>query len=66
MRYMKQEDADRVGACNFPNIHATGSVRGMQMRYGWPRGGQVRVGSWIYNVGPANVKGWKSQGLVRG
>jgi hypothetical protein len=68
MRYVKVSDAgqirdvlDRVGS-----ISATGSVIGMQRLYGWKRGGQVRVGAYIYNVGPSEVARIAALGILRG
>lgn len=48
------------------NIRKTGSVRGMQKLYGWPKGGQVRCGQFIYNIGPQNVKILTDAGLLKG
>lgn len=58
MRYTTKEGARRarVNLEAVGNISVTGSVRGMQERYGWPKGGQVRVGAWVYNVGVAGVE----------
>ena len=69
MRYVKKCDVplwlasemDRVGS-----IDRTGSVRGMQNRFGWKRGGQVRVGGYVYNVGPEGVARLERQGVLRG
>ena len=68
MRYTTKEalrrlriDVEAVG-----NISRTGSVRGMQTLYGWPKGGQVRIGAWIYNIGPAAVQRLRDAGELRG
>jgi hypothetical protein len=68
MRYVREQDAraikdvlDRVGS-----ISVTGSVLGMRRLYGWKKGGQVRVGAYIYNVGPAEVTRFRALGILRG
>lgn len=71
MRYVRKKDlneARRVvrGLTDFPNIHSTGSVRGMQQIYRWPRGGQVLIAGFIYNVGTENVQKLRDAGLLRG
>lgn len=70
MRYVREEDAKAVrnhlNLSGVGNIHVSGSVRGMQLRYGWPKGGQVRVGQWIYNVGPSEVSRLRNIGILRG
>lgn len=70
MRYVpKANEAAARRAVNFDacgNISITGSVRGMQQLYGWTRNGQVRLGSWIYNIGPAAVEKLKGLSLLRG
>jgi hypothetical protein len=48
------------------SIHASGSVRGMQKIYGWPRGAQVRIGRYIYNVGTVALQRLRDSGLVHG
>lgn len=47
------------------NISRTGSVIGMRKLYGWPIGGQVRLGSWIYNVGSVALAQLKAANLTR-
>lgn len=70
MIYVRVKDKDKASRLitrdisDFPNISRTGSVIGMRQIYGWPKGGQVRVGSYIYNIGPANVQILKSANLV--
>lgn len=73
MRYIRVEDYDianrRTGGAfdRVGNIDASGSVRGMQKLYGWPRGGQVRCGGTIYNIGPEAVDRLRQfTGLLRG
>lgn len=68
MRYITEQDAkaNRVNLDAVRSIHRTGSVRGMQDRYGWPKGGQVRVGSYIYNVGTAEVERLRNLGVLQG
>lgn len=68
MRYTTKREAI---ACGIPieavgNIDVSGSVRGMQKLYGWERGGQVRIGSYIYNIGPAAVQKLRDLGKLRG
>lgn len=69
MKYIRVADADRarrieprLESCG--NISSTGSVLGMQRRFNWPKGGQVRIGAYIYNVGPEGLA--KLAALVRG
>lgn len=68
MRYIRSSDAYLVKSTldKCGNISATGSVSGMQRLYGWKRGGQVRVGSFIYNVGPSEVARFRALGILRG
>lgn len=68
MRYITEEAAkrNRVNLDNCGSIHSTGSVTGMQKRYGWKKGGQVRVGSYIYNIGCSEVERLRNLGLVKG
>lgn len=51
---------------NVGSIDKSGSVVGMQKLYGWPKGGQIRVGSYIYNVGVSEVERARSLGILRG
>ena len=70
MRYVKAAEFRKARRIphysSFPNIHVTGSVKGMQKIYRWPRGGQVRVGSYIYNIGTENVQKLRDAGVLRG
>lgn len=68
MRYITEESAtrNRVNLEAVGSIHRTGSVRGMQERYGWAKGGQVRVGSYIYNIGVSEVDRLRNLGALRG
>ncbi len=67
MRYVPEHKAGEVrGLEECGNISATGSARGMQEKYGWPKGGQVRVGGYIYNVGTAEVDRLRRAGLLKG
>lgn len=67
MRYVKKVDANKIDwDSNWPSIHATGSVIGMQKLYSWPKGGQVRVGQYIYNMGIAEIKKLRDMGILRG
>jgi hypothetical protein len=65
MRYLTEADAvkHRVNL-DCANIHKSGSVVGMRERYGWPKGGQIRVGSYIYNIGVREVE--RLQPFIRG
>lgn len=53
-------DFDRCG-----NIHRSGSVIGMRKQFGWQKGGQVRLGMWIYNLGPLAVQRLRDALLTR-
>ena len=66
-RYMTADDALASGFdfTTVGNISKTGSVLGMQQRFGWAKRGQVRVGSYVYNVGPHMVRQFEVRGLVR-
>lgn len=67
MRYAKEADARAHGVnMEAANISATGSVRGMQARYGWKPGGQIRIGGYIYNLGVAEIQRLRAAGIVRG
>lgn len=67
MRYTTKEAASRARvSLDVPNIHKSGSVAGMQKLYGWPRGGQVRCGSYVYNIGPAGVAKLRAAGALFG
>lgn len=70
MKYIHKDDeyaARRMvnfEACG--NIDRSGSVKGMQQLYGWPKGGQVRVRGYIYNVGPTAIDKLRNHNLIRG
>ena len=70
MRYVTQAGVEKhrltgeFEACG--NISKTGSVLGMQKLFGWPKGGQVRKGAFIYNVGPLAVDRMRGLGIVKG
>jgi len=70
MRYvpLKSESLARrlvnLDACG--NISVTGSVRGMQTIYNWPKNGQVRMGAWIYNIGPDAVDKLRAARILNG
>ena len=51
-----------------PNIAASGSVTGMRQKYGtvWKQGGQLRVGSFVYNVGPDEIHRLWRLGVLKG
>lgn len=67
MRHTTEAEAARARvSLDVGNIHRSGSVRGMQERFGWPKGGQVRIGSYVYNVGPAGVAKLRAAGVLRG
>lgn len=67
MRYITEEEANknRVNLA-VGSIHKTGSVTGMQKKYGWPKGGQVRVGAYIYNVSVAEVERLRNLFILKG
>jgi hypothetical protein len=45
-----QSGSGYYGSCH-PNIHRTGSIRGMKEHYGWNKHDRcVRSGSFIYNI----------------
>jgi hypothetical protein len=69
MRYVKKSEVPGwlesvMDSCG--SIDKTGSVRGMQNRFGWKRGAQVRVGGYIYNVGVPVVERLRQQRILRG
>ncbi len=67
MRYVSEKAAaDAKLDLSVGSIHKSGSVTGMQQNYGWQRGGQVRVGSYIYNVGVQEVERLRRLNLLRG
>lgn len=70
MRYILKKDASAarrvVSFESCGNIHRSGSVRGMIAMYGWRPGGQVRLGSYIYNVGTSAVGRLNQLHLLRG
>lgn len=67
MRYITESTAraQRVNM-NVANISRTGSVLGMQKLYGWPVGGQIRIGGFIYNVGVSEVQRLRAAGVLKG
>lgn len=48
------------------SIDKSGSVIGMRKLYGWSKGGQVRIGSYIYNIGTLEVERARRLGILRG
>lgn len=72
MRYIRAKDdlaARRVAGRELAgcgNIDRSGSVKGMQSRFGWRKGEQVRIGGYIYNVGRVGLDKLRAAGLVRG
>lgn len=69
MRYVTKADAAKHLTARMQqvgNIHVSGSVLGMQQQFGWAKGGQVRVGSYIYNVGVAEVERLRNLHVLRG
>ena len=61
-----KEKKHNIRLDNVGSIDKSGSVVGMQKLYGWPKGGQIRVGSYIYNVGVSEVERARSLGILRG
>jgi len=71
MKYVRKEDLDRArkvapGLEECPNIDKGGSVRGMVQLYGWKPNEQVRIGGYIYNIGPWRMAALVNANLVRG
>lgn len=67
MRYITEDDARRYRVnTGVGNIDKSGSVKGMQQLYGWPKGGQVRIGGYIYNVGVSEVERLRRAGVLKG
>jgi hypothetical protein len=66
--YIKIKDAEahKIRLHDVGNIDRSGSVLGMRHLYGWPKGGQVRVGRYIYNVGVSEVERARRLGILRG
>lgn len=65
----KRDEFSARSVANFDscgNIAKSGSVVGMRKLYGWPEGGQVRLGGYIYNVGTVAVQKLRDAGLIRG
>lgn len=50
MRYLSVRQGKAVGINRFPNIHKSGSVRGMKRLYWRHNPLLVRCGNYIYNV----------------
>ena len=69
MRYVRKTEEGRarrmVDFDSVSNIDSSGSVRGMQKLYGWPKGGQVRIGGYIYNIGTAAVERLANSNVLR-
>ena len=53
-RYMRKADAERCNLSQYPNFHASGSIRGMKEKYYGKDALLVRSGDYIYNV-PAEI-----------
>lgn len=53
-RYMRKADAERCNLSQYPNFHASGSIRGMKEKYYGRNAYLVKSGSYIYNV-PAEI-----------
>jgi hypothetical protein len=70
MKYVRLEDENKARRlANFAgvgSIDKSGSVVGMQNKFGWQKGGQVRLGGYIYNVGPSAVERLKNHNLLQG
>ena len=70
MKYVPKAVEDKArrlvnfDACG--NIDKSGSVVGMRNIYRWPKGGQVRLGGYIYNIGPSAVERLDNANLTRG
>lgn len=69
MKYVPMEFADKARSrvnFNVASIDKSGSVVGMRNLFGWPKGGQVRLGGYIYNIGPVAVSILDNANLTRG
>ena len=67
MRYMTEAEALRNKVnLDVANISRTGSVKGMQQKFSWPEGGQLRVGAYIYNIGVGEVNRLRRAGVLKG
>ncbi len=67
MRYVRLDDVKPARLnLDVPNIHKSGSVLGMQRLFGWPKGGQIQVGGYIYNVGVRVVDRLRGSYFLRG
>jgi hypothetical protein len=67
MRYLLVKDARKCPRLQqVGNIDVSGSVLGMQKLFGWPKGGQVRCGGYIYNVGVTEVQRLRACRLLKG
>lgn len=53
-RYMRKAEAERCNLSQYPNFHASGSIRGMKEKYYGKDALLVRSGDYIYNV-PAEI-----------
>ena len=49
-RYLSVKEGKKVGIDDFPNFHASGSIKGMKDKYYGKNALLVRCGSYIYNV----------------
>lgn len=49
-KYLKVKDGERLNIDCFPNIHKSGSIKGMKALYWRHNPLLVRCGSYIYNV----------------
>lgn len=50
VRRITKEEGKRVNISRFPNLHKSGSIRGMKKQYYGVAALLVRCGSYIYNV----------------
>jgi hypothetical protein len=65
--YIKIDDAKKHKIdLHVGSIDKSGSVVGMRRLYGWSKGGQVRIGSYIYNIGVLEVERARRLGILRG
>ena len=63
--YVSKKNADRamLGLGNFPNFHASGSIKGMKKQYYGKDALPIRSGSYIYNVDPETYE--KAKNIIK-
>jgi len=63
--YVSKKNAGRAMLClgNFPNFHASGSIKGMKKQYYGKDALLIRSGSYIYNVDPETYE--KAKNIIK-